>query len=76
MLFAVSGADAKILRQDTVWSGRVTLTDDVLVPEGVTLTVLRGTMINVIPTEKTRTGPEYLSSLSEITVRGRMKVEG
>jgi hypothetical protein len=76
MLFVVSGADGKVLRQDTVWSGRVTLKDDVLVPEGVTLTVLRGTIVNVKPTEKTRTEPEYLSSLSEITVRGRMKVEG
>lgn len=71
--FASAG---KTITEDTVWSGEVILEDDILVPEGISLTVLPGTMINIIPSDRTKTDPEYFSSMTEITVRGRLKVEG
>jgi len=71
-----AGSAAEVLMKDTVWSGRVMLNDDVLVPEGVMLTVARGAVINVMPSVSTKTNPEYLSSLTEITVRGSLKVLG
>jgi len=64
------------LIKDTVWSGEINLKDDVLVPEGVTLTILPGTIINVEPSDSTKTQPEYISFLREITVRGRLSIEG
>lgn len=76
LLMVSSASAAGVLVKDTVWSGRITLEDDILIPEGVTLTVLPGTIVNIVPSERTKTDPEYLSSLTEITVRGRMKVEG
>ena len=66
----------KTITEDTVWSGEVTLEDDILVPEGITLTVLPGTTINILHSDRTKTDPEYLSSMTEITIRGRLKVEG
>jgi hypothetical protein len=66
----------EILTEDTVWSGEVSLDEDVLVPENVTLTVLPGTIINIQPSDRTKTGPEYLSSLTEIIVRGRLEIDG
>lgn len=71
-----AGSAAEVLKRDTAWSGRITIADNVLVPEGVTLTVNRGAVINIIPSAGANTGPEYLSSMTGITVRGRMKVEG
>ncbi len=76
LLASAQWAEGKVLTQDTVWSGRVTLEEDILVPEGVTLTVLKGTIVNVELSDRSKTDPEYISSLTEITVRGRMKVEG
>ncbi len=66
----------EILSADTVWRGEVTLDDDLLIPEGVTLTIMPSTVINVQPSDRTRTDPEYLSSMTEITVRGRLDAEG
>ncbi len=76
MLVLPNTSTAEVLTQDTVWSGRVTISDDVLVPEGVTLTVLPGAIISIDQSERTKTDPEYLSSLTEITVRGSLRVEG
>lgn len=64
------------LIKDTVWSGEVNIDDDVLVPEGVTLTILPGTIVNITPSDRTKTDPEYISSMTEITVRGNLNVEG
>ena len=78
-LFAMAvprGASAAVITADTVWEGNVTVTEDVLVPEGVTLTVRPGTAITVVSAESTKTDPEYLSPLNEITVRGALVVEG
>ncbi|MCK5506468.1 MAG: right-handed parallel beta-helix repeat-containing protein, partial [Thermodesulfovibrionia bacterium] len=49
---------------------------DILVPDGITLTILPGTTINIEFSDRTKTDPEYLSSMTEITVRGRLNVEG
>lgn len=45
-------------------------------PEGITLTVRAGTIVRFISAESTKTDPEYASPLTELTVRGTLKVEG
>jgi len=67
---------AAVLTADTVWQGEVKLAEDLLVPYGVTLTVKPGAVIKVSAAESTKTDPEYMSPLTEITVRGTLKVEG
>ncbi len=74
--FPAIGFAGKVLNEDTVYSGDIVLTEDILVPEGVTLTVMPGTSLNVRPSDGTKTEPEYLSSLTEITVRGRLDIRG
>jgi hypothetical protein len=76
LIWVPSEAAASVLKNDTIWSGEVFLTDDVVVPEGVILTILPGTVVRVSPSEGTKTDPEYLSPLTEITVRGTLKAEG
>jgi len=69
-------AAAAVLTTDTVWQGEVRLDEDVLVPAGVILTVAPGTRITVSAAESTKTDPEFLSPLAEITVRGILRVNG
>ncbi len=69
-------SNGKVITDDTVWRSTVVVEEDVLVPEGVTLTILPGTVINIMPSDRTKTDPEYFSSLPEITVRGRLEIEG
>lgn len=69
-------SSAEVLTRDTVWQGDVRVAEDVLVPAGVTLTVRPGTRVRVVASESTKTDPEYLSPLTEITVRGNLRVEG
>ncbi|RPI37980.1 MAG: right-handed parallel beta-helix repeat-containing protein [Nitrospiraceae bacterium] len=76
VLQAPSAATGAVLTSDTVWSGDVSVSEDVLVPEGVTLTVMPGTIIRVSPSESTKMEPEYMSPLTEITVRGTLMAEG
>lgn len=76
MLLCPVLAGGAVLTADTVWQGTVRLDEDVLVPAGVTLTVKAGTTVTVAAAESTKTDPEYLSPLTEITVRGRLVVEG
>ncbi|MBI5665453.1 MAG: right-handed parallel beta-helix repeat-containing protein [Nitrospirae bacterium] len=64
------------ITKDAVWSGEINIADDILVAHGVTLTILPGTKVNIEPSDRTKTDPEYLSSLTEITIRGGLKVEG
>lgn len=52
------------------------LEDDIVVPEGVTLTVRGGAVVNVVPALSSKSDPEYLSPQTEITVRGTLLVEG
>jgi len=69
-------ATATVLTADTVWQNEVTLSEDLLVPAGITLTLRPGTTVRVVAAETTKTDPEFISPLTEITVRGRLKVEG
>lgn len=71
-----SYAFCDVIKSDLVWEGEVFLSEDILIPEGRSLTILPGTVIRVSPSENTKTDPEYLSPLSEITVRGTLKAEG
>ncbi|HWR57265.1 MAG TPA: right-handed parallel beta-helix repeat-containing protein [Thermodesulfovibrionales bacterium] len=64
------------MKSDTVWSGEVSLTGDILVPEGIVLTILPGTVVRISSSESTKTDPEYMSPLTEITVRGTLRAEG
>ncbi len=76
LLLTGPAAHGAVLTADTVWRGNVTVSEDVLVPAGVTLTVAAGTHVKVVAAESTKTDPEYLSPLTEITIRGKFKVEG
>jgi len=69
-------AHGLVLLEDTVWEGDVLLEDNIVVPRGVTLTVRPGARVGVIAADSTRTDPEYMSSLTEITVRGTLNIEG
>lgn len=61
---------------DLVWTGAVTMAGDVLILESASLTIRAGTQVNVIPAEGTKIDPEYLSSLTELLIRGRLTIEG
>lgn len=69
-------AYGEVLKENTVWEDQVLVEDDVLVPAGVTLTIRQGTRVRVQPADGTRTDPQYMSPMTEITVRGRLVVEG
>jgi nitrous oxidase accessory protein NosD len=75
-LLPLQRAAATVITANTVWQNELLLTEDVLVPPGVTLTVRPGTTIKVSPAESTKTDPEFISPLTEITVRGTIKIEG
>jgi hypothetical protein len=66
----------EILTEDTLWQGEVILSDDLLVPSGVTLTIVAGTKIIINPAESTKIDPEYLSHDTEILVRGSLRANG
>jgi hypothetical protein len=65
-----------VIKSNTTWSGEVSIEEDILIPEGVTLTISPGTIIRVSPSESTRTDPEFMSPMTEITVRGTLVAEG
>jgi parallel beta-helix repeat protein len=71
-----SAATAAVLSSDTVWAGEVIVSEDILVPAGVTLTIMPGTTIRVALSDSTKMEPEYLSPLTEITIRGKLMAEG
>ncbi|BCR05345.1 hypothetical protein DESUT3_24140 [Desulfuromonas versatilis] len=60
----------------TVWSGEVVLVGDVLVPRGSTLRILAGTTVRVRYDDSTKIDPEYLSSDTELLVRGALEIAG
>ncbi|OGU16155.1 MAG: hypothetical protein A2076_05820 [Geobacteraceae bacterium GWC2_53_11] len=78
LFFVVSPgiSHAVTLTKDTVWTGEVRVAEDVLVPRGITLTVRAGTIIRIAAAESTKTDPEFISPLTEITIRGKLVVEG
>ena len=61
---------------DLVWQGTVTMTADVLILKGGSLTIHAGTQVKVIPAEGTKIDPEYLSSQTELLIRGRLDIQG
>lgn len=67
---------AHIVSSDTLWEGEVVVSEDILIPMGITLTIKPGTVIKIEPSESTRTDPEYMSPLTEISVRGILEAEG
>jgi hypothetical protein len=62
--------------QDLIWEGTVTMSGDVLILKGGSLTIRPGTRVNVLPAEGTKIDPEYLSSQTELLVRGKLEILG
>lgn len=73
---APAGEYAGAYGGDLVWSGVVTMTGDVLILAGGSLTIRPGTEVRIIPAEGTQIDPEYFSSLTELLIRGRLLIEG
>jgi parallel beta-helix repeat protein len=67
-----SGAYAGAL----VWEGEINMIRDVLILQSGSLTIRAGTRVNVFPAEGTKIDPEYLSSQTELLVRGRIDIQG
>lgn len=76
LLLQFSPANATVLTADTVWQKEINLSEDLLIPAGITLTVRPGTIVKISPADTTKTDPEFISPLAEITVRGRIIIEG
>jgi hypothetical protein len=67
---------AGVISSDMTLIGEVLLTGDLLILPGRTLRLQPGTTIRVRKAESTKIDPEYLSSLTEILVRGSLLAEG
>jgi hypothetical protein len=65
-----------VISSDLTLSGEILLTGDLLILPGRTLTLQPGTMVRVRKAESTKIDPEYLSSFTEILVRGNLLAEG
>lgn len=61
---------------ETLLSGQVLLAGDLLVPAGSRLTIAAGTTVTVRPVNATKIDPEFLSSQTELLVRGSLRIEG
>ena len=59
-----------------VWEGTVVMRDDLLILAGGELIIRPGTQVRVVPAEGTKIDPEYLSSLTELLIRGRLDIQG
>ena len=60
----------------TVLSGDYLLVTDLLIPEGSRLEIRPGTTIQVRRAELTKIDPEFLSSMTELLVRGALVIQG
>ena len=77
LVFLICGpAAGAVLTGGTVWQGEVVLEDDLLVAPGAVLTVRPGTVVRVRPAQSTKTDPEYMAHGTELTVRGRLRIQG
>jgi hypothetical protein len=65
-----------VVTKDAAWSGEVLVVGDVLVPEGVTLTVAPGTKVMFAASESSKIEPIFLSMQTELMVRGVLRAEG
>lgn len=70
-----ASAMSTTLTSNTSWSGKILVEQDILVPEGVTLRVAPGTIIRVAASDSTKTDPDFISSQTEIIVRGTIVVD-
>ena len=61
------------LAADEVWSGTITLTGDVTVPKGITLTIEPGTDV-ICPARSDDTAGGSITSLTELIVEGSLVV--
>jgi hypothetical protein len=64
------------LEGDTLWQGEVVLAEDVLVPQGTTLTLGPGTVLKAAEHFGSRSSPEYLASEVELIVKGTLVIKG
>ena len=62
------------LSGDETWSGTVQMTGDVIVPEGITLTISPGTVIKLADYDDTA-GGKY-PDRCELIIYGKLKIEG
>ena len=76
LILPLYSAEAAVLTADTIWQNDQLVTEDTLIPPGITLTVRPGTLVKVSPAESTKTDPEFISPLTEIIVRGKISIEG
>jgi len=67
---------ASALEKNETWSDVVTIDEDLLVPEGVKLTILPGTRILFSPAQSTRTDPSFFNPANEIAVNGEIEALG
>ncbi len=67
---------AGVLTGETVVSGEAVLAGDLLVPRGSRLILRPGTTVRVEAAESTKIDPEYISSATELLVRGSLRIEG
>lgn len=65
-----------VLNGTTHLAGEVLVVDDLLVPQGSTLVVAAGTTLRIRAASGTQIDPEYLSPLTEILVRGTLRIDG
>lgn len=71
-LLIVSG----IMTRDTIWDGIIEVDDDILVPAGVTLTIQPGANIIIKEKDSSENEPLFLSTYSEILIRGKIIARG
>ncbi|MBI5206426.1 MAG: hypothetical protein HY934_01410, partial [Candidatus Firestonebacteria bacterium] len=62
--------------KNTVWSGDIIITGDVVILKDVKLTILPGTMINIEKSPRDRVDPQYFSGNIELIVRGKLRALG
>jgi parallel beta-helix repeat protein len=67
---------AGVISSDLTLAGEILLTGDLLILPGRTLTLRPGTTVRIRSAESSKIDPEYLSSSTEILVRGRLQAEG
>lgn len=65
-----------VINKDLTLGGEILLNGDLLILPGKTLTLLPGTIVHVRTAESSKIDPEYLSSFTEILVRGTLLAEG
>nr|WP_320192686.1 right-handed parallel beta-helix repeat-containing protein [uncultured Desulfobacter sp.] len=68
-------ADSGELTADTTWSGTVAVTGDVIVPDGITLTIAAGTVVTFEAQADDTAGGSY-TSISELIINGSLVVNG